>query len=231
MQLIFVILCHLFSQHSIRATEFFCNKLAPCGCSKNDVITTRIIGGEPVVNHSWTWAVSLRTEDETHFCGGTILSAQFILTAAHCVEDPEILDYDLKAAVGTDTLSDKNGQRIPVSDIFLHPEWTSRTNENDIAILKLKTPIDFNDSSIARICFPSINTFGMDFPMVKSSLVAIGWGYTTPGGMTSDLLQQVTLEAIDNRELKCNQSINNVTVQFCAGVDGGGKGKSYSFGK
>lgn len=215
----------IFIRCSIKAKEFFCNQLAPCGCSEYDVITTRIIGGEPVVNHSWGWAVSLRVDEELHFCGGTILSSQFILTAAHCVDDPEIVDFHLKAAVGTDTLTDRDGQRIAVAKIFLHPQWTSSTNENDIALLKLEKPIDFNDKSIARICFPAIDTFGREFPDIKSSLVAIGWGYTTPSGNTSNILEQVTLEAIDSHDLRCNQSIHNVTIQFCAGVDGGGKGK------
>jgi hypothetical protein len=46
------------------------------------------------------------------------------------------MDFELKAAIDTDTLSDKNRQRLPVSDIFVHSNWMPRTNENDIAILK-----------------------------------------------------------------------------------------------
>lgn len=225
--LYFVIVHILFTQYSIQATEFACNTFAPCGCSQNKVvINSRIFGGESAVNHSWGWTVSLRVTNEGHFCGGTILSPEYILTAAHCVDDSEIMDYDLKAAVGTDTLSDQNGQRIPVEEIFVHPHWTSGTNENDIAILKLKNSINFNDSNIAKICFPSRKELvETEFPMTNSSLVAIGWGHTMPDGVVSEMLQQVTLEAIDSNDPKCNNSINNVTVQFCAASDDGSKGK------
>lgn len=216
----------LFIGYSIQATKYSCNTLARCGCSQNEVdINLRIFGGETVANHSWGWAASLRVENEMHFCGGTILSSEYILTAAHCVDDPELMDFGFKVAVGTDTLSDQNGQRLFVSDIFVHPHWTSRTNENDIAILKLKNPIDFNDSTVARICLPSINELtNTEFPLINSSLVAIGWGYTKAHGIVSETLQQVTLEAINSNESKCNNSINNVTIQFCAAVEDGSKG-------
>ncbi len=98
--------------------------------------------------------------------------------------------------------------------------------ENDIAVLKLKNPIDFNDSNVARICLPRLDESLLpEFPVIKSSLVAIGWGYTKAHRGVSEILRQVTVEAIDNNEPKCNNSISNVTIQFCAAVDGGGKGK------
>jgi hypothetical protein len=90
----------------------------------------------------------------------------------------------------------------------------------------LQNPIDINDSNIERLCLSSINELGITgYPMTKSSLVAIGWGYTTAGEIASEILRQVRLEVIDNNETKYNNSINNVTLQFCAAVDGGGKGK------
>ena len=225
-KLLFFPLCILFNQYSIQATVFSCNPSVPCGCSRYDVdINSRIIGGEPVFNHSWGWAVSLRVANNMHFCGGSILSPHYILTAAHCVDDDEIMEYDLKAAVGTDTLSDDDGQRLSISQIFLHPHWRPTTNENDIAILKLYNPIQFNDSNIARICFPPIDKLTpIEIPKIESSLVAIGWGATVFDGDASNILRQVTVKAIENKEEKCNNSINNVTIQFCAAVDGGGKG-------
>lgn len=48
----------------------------------------RMVGGESVVPNSWPWQVSLQTmysEPNGHFCGGTLLNAQWVLTASHCV--------------------------------------------------------------------------------------------------------------------------------------------------
>ncbi|UJR23039.1 hypothetical protein I4U23_026065 [Adineta vaga] len=224
-RLFILLICLLWNQHLVESTEFACNASTSCGCSQyNALINSRIVGGEPAINRSWGWAVSLRVLTEIHFCGGTILSPMYILTAAHCVDDPDIVNYDLKVAVGTDTLTDNDGQRIAVDEIFLHPHWTSKTNENDIAILKLKTPIVFRNQSIAKICLPSMSTSILtEFPRINSLLVAIGWGYTTMNGNLSNVLRQVTLQAIDHQETKCRNSINNITLQFCAAVSGGGK--------
>jgi hypothetical protein len=64
----------------------------------------------------------------------------------------------------------------------------------------------------------------IEFSRTKSSLVAIGWGCTIEGGVAFEIFRKVSLEAIDSNETKCNNSINNITLQFCAAVDDGSKG-------
>jgi len=218
--------CVLLNQCSVQATVFACNTTAPCGCSQNKaVINTRIVGGEPSASHSWGWAVSLRISNTAHFCGGSIISPNYVLTAAHCVDDPQISKLQITAAVGTDTLYDSYGQRIVVSKIYIHPGWNKNTNENDIAILKLNKAISFNDKSVAKLCLPSLTEYrDVDFPWTNTKLVAIGWGSTTSGGSSSNVLRQVTIAAVGDRETKCSNSIRNTRIQFCAAVVGGGKG-------
>jgi transmembrane serine protease 2 len=216
----------LINKYSVEAMTYACNTTAPCGCSLNDVvINSRIVGGEPAVSHSWAWAVSLRISGNKHFCGGSILSSHYVLTAAHCVDDPIMSRIELTAAVGTDTTYDGVGQRITVSKIYIHPGWNSVTKENDIAILKLKKAISFKDKSIAKLCLPTTNgVTDTDFPLTDSKLVAVGWGTTSSGGVASSNLRQVTIGAVSNAAPKCRNSIKNTRVQFCAAVDGGGKG-------
>ncbi len=184
-----------------------------------------MVGGEPSASHSWGWAVSLRVASTLHFCGGSIVSPHYVLTAAHCVSDPQIVGLQITAAVGTDTLTDNSGQRIKVSKIYKHSGWNSVTKENDIALLKLDKAISFKDRNIAKLCLPSLTGYtDVDFPWVNSKLVAIGWGSITSGGSSSNVLRQVTIEAVGDREPKCSNSIHNTRVQFCAAVEGGGKG-------
>jgi len=225
-ELIFFVVCIFLNQYSVQATVYSCNTTAPCGCSQNEVnINARIIGGEPAASHSWGWAVSLRVPQNRHFCGGTILSPHYVLTAAHCVDDPNMSRIKLTAAIGTDTLYDNNGQRLVVSKIYKHPGWNSNTKENDIAILKLKKAIYFKDRNIAKLCLPPLtNITGIEFPWTNTKLVAIGWGSTVSDGSSSSVLRQVTVAAVGNQEPKCSNSIKNVRLQFCAAVNGGGKG-------
>ena len=226
---IFCLLCTvLYSSSLVKATIYSCNTTAPCGCSVNNAnIDARIVGGELAPSHSWGWAVSLRVDGFGHICGGTILSAHYILTAAHCVEDPDMPRVTLIAAVGTDTLNDKQGQRPSVSKIYLHPKWNKNTKENDMAILRLKNAISFKDKNTAKMCLPPVRELvETEFPATSSDLVAIGWGSTSSGGSSSNSLRQVTIQAVAKEAPKCVSMIHNNQLQFCAAVSGGGKGNS-----
>ncbi|CAF1330072.1 unnamed protein product [Adineta steineri] len=224
-ELVLFTTCILLTQYSVQGYIYSCNTTAPCGCSQNEVnINSRIVGGEIAASHSWAWAVSLRVSSIGHFCGGTIISPHYILTAAHCLERISLSRIDVTAAVGTDTLYDTEGQRVLASKIYMHPRWNTVTKENDIAILKLKKAISFGGSNIAKLCLPAISGFdATNFPSPNTNLVAIGWGSMESDGPTSDVLRQVTVQSVSDQVQKCSNSINNVDLQFCAAVDGGGK--------
>lgn len=218
--------CALLTPNAVQATIFACNTTAPCGCSHNAAdINARIVGGEPAVSHSWGWAVSLRARNR-HFCGGSIISPHYVLTAAHCLEtivNPS--SVDLTVVVGTDSVYDTDGQRIAVSSMHMHERWNTFTKENDIALLKLKKPIKFKGANTARLCLPDVSAYDENmFPSTNSDLVAIGWGTTSAGGVASSVLRQVTIQAVANGDRTCTSSINNVNLQFCAAVPQGGKG-------
>ncbi|CAF1402023.1 unnamed protein product [Adineta steineri] len=224
-ELVLFTTCILLTQYSVQGTIYSCNTTAPCGCSQNKVnINSRIVGGETAASHSWAWAVSLRKPSVGHFCGGTIISPHYILTAAHCLEGVSLSRITITAAVGTDTLYDSEGQRVIASNIYMHPRWNTVTKENDIAIIKLKNAISFGGSNIAKLCLPAISVFdATSFPSPNTNLVAIGWGSTITGGSSSNVLRQVTVQSVSDQVQKCSNSIHNVDLQFCAAVNGGGK--------
>jgi len=210
----------------VQAIIFPCQSMNPCGCSLNSIdIDPRLADGEMVTHRSWSWAVSLRNSYNEHICGGTIISKTFILTAAHCflkISD-EPLPYSV--VIGTDSMISTTRQIGIIAQVLIHPKWNYTTKENDIALVKLDTPIPIDGINIAKICLPHVTkSQQVRYPKLNSSLVVIGWGITIWNDFTSPIhLRQVILKTIDATEPKCDKLIRNVQLQFCASVQGGGK--------
>lgn len=216
----------------ITSVTYSCDHSAACRCSRNDPILNKIVGGEAAVSSSWDWAVSLRDFTGEHICGGAIISPKYIVTAAHCVVTlfGFGLQVHMSIAVGMDRLNESEtiGEVRKVIEIILHPSYNRTTKANDIAVLRLDSSLDLSVSaSTARICLPRLNIAdGVEtYPPNSSPLVAIGWGTLHYGvrGIPNQL-QQVTVNALAPNDDTCYSSIHHPELQFCAGVNGGGKG-------
>ncbi|CAF2704863.1 unnamed protein product [Rotaria sp. Silwood2] len=221
--------------NTTKSSDFFpCNRSAPCGCGYNDVLLTplRIIGGEDAIEHSWSMAVSLRFgTPKVHGCGGTILSASYILTAAHCVWEYVESPNMVTVAAGVTNRSDPIVYERSVSRIYVHPNYTHFFfNEflNDIALLYIDHPFIFhNHDMLSKTCVhhvdPPISI--SQYPKNGTRLAVIGWGrMTSESSELADNLQQIQVYAMDNHDPACFESINDVDMQFCAGLYEGEKG-------
>ena len=116
------------------------------------------------------------------FCGGTIIDANTILTAAHCFDGADLdADYFFIYA-GAVSLGDYSAQKVFVESIKLHESYCYKNcpakvgprYDNDIAILKLKTPLIFDDK-VQPACLPDAS-FKPEGISVGSGL---GWGSQT----------------------------------------------------
>ena len=122
-----------------------------CGLSPTASGSVRIVGGEAVPAHSWTWTVSL-FQNGVFWCGGSILSSSWIVTAAHCLTYSAPSDWIV--ATGPHLLNTTSQRRV-VSEFVIHPEYDKFVFVNDIALIKLMDPLDMSDPLLGTICLPS----------------------------------------------------------------------------
>ncbi len=101
-----------------------------------------IVNGTAATIIDSPWQVSLQ-DDDGYFCGGSILDATTIVTAAHCVEDGDGAGTFVRAGVADSR--DRSGQDIDAVSITSHPDY-ERTGVGDIAIVKLAEPLAFDDT-------------------------------------------------------------------------------------
>ncbi|XP_046746784.1 chymotrypsin-like protease CTRL-1 isoform X2 [Diprion similis] len=107
----------------------------------------RLVNADVAVYGRYPYMVSLRVgTSSSHTCGAALVTPEHVVTAAHCVANnvPEPVDPSARFVV-TGHLSNVVGGRVTrLSEVRIHPEYNaSNTWENDIAVLKLATPIPY----------------------------------------------------------------------------------------
>jgi secreted trypsin-like serine protease len=122
--------------------------------SSSDTIESRIVAGEEAKPNSWPWQVSIaRSSATSHFCGGSLIYSNFVLTAAHCCADMSA--NSLRVNVGAHNLqSPTTYTTYTVSKVIMHENYNTRTLLNDICILKLTSSVTFSDK-VNTIRIPS----------------------------------------------------------------------------
>jgi hypothetical protein len=139
---------------------------------------SRIFGGSHATPHSWPWIVSYEETKPcpgkigwtcTSTCGGTIIDSLHILTAAHCIGSKDPAEITITAGLNNKLIAEKTRQVKQVERIFIHSGYDSTNSENDIAILRLSSPIQTN-RYVQISCLP-----GPD-PQPGTTVILSGWG-------------------------------------------------------
>jgi secreted trypsin-like serine protease len=180
-----------------------------------------IVGGKEAKVNFWPWQVSLMSYGR-HTCGGSIYNDQYILTAAHCFTyNTNPSAWTIGAGKHNIRVSGEKGEKIlKVEKIIKHEGYdSSKSNANDIALMKLTEKIVFTDE-IQPPCIPEKTIGSLDGMMATVT----GWGTTRQGGSVSDTLQEVDVPIISNT--KCQNLYAREKIgagMVCAGYDAGGK--------
>ncbi|KAM3916900.1 serine protease 33-like [Leptodactylus fuscus] len=199
---------------------------ASCGIP---VIGNRIVGGTSANEGAWPWQISLKYKG-SHICGGSLVSNQWVLTAAHCfMFSSNASDYIV--GLGQYQLQNTSAHQFlsSVRRIFVNTLYSGSATPGDIALIELSNPITYTEY-ILPVCVP---TTSMNFSEGTNCWVT-GWG-TTGSGVNlpyPQTLQQVMVPIISNRACDQMYHINSVisaneriipTDQICAGYQAGQK--------
>lgn len=179
----------------------------------------KIIGGveQPVDAHPWMAALLNKgsgSPADRQFCGGSLISPDVVLTAAHCVTGTK--PKELEVTVGRTVLSDKRqGQLRNVRSIVSHPRYTKGDEAYDLALLELAKPV----TGIAAVKMPTAGTDALLRPGAQATV--IGWGNTdTEVPSYPDRLRGVKVPLLSHAECTATYPGYNKAVNVCAGVEG-----------
>jgi secreted trypsin-like serine protease len=181
----------------------------------------RISGGSPVSLAANAWQVALLHAGEpdsglAQFCGGTVISRRWVLTAAHCADraaDPG----DIAVLAGTANLKG-GGRRFKVDKILVHEKWTRQKFQPDIALLRLV--VDAGTSLGSPIELHTQQD--LDEAPPPGNIVRItGWGITENRKFGTETLQGVEIPIMKHSECKATHVYGEERINgnvFCAGV-------------
>ncbi|XP_068624117.1 chymotrypsin-like elastase family member 2B [Battus philenor] len=200
-------------------------------CGRRKVLHTElIVGGEKTKAGDWPWHVAiyrLYRNEIKYICGGTLLSTNFVLTAAHCasIRGQAVIPEILNVVLGKHNLvgGDVAIQEKEVFKIILHERFNYQISlDNDIALLKLRTEVTFTDY-VQPACL--WNDKALDkYPAKEIFGTVIGWGFDQTNELSTQLRQASMPIVPENICYKSNPLFYAKVLndnKFCAGSKNG----------
>jgi len=179
----------------------------------------RIFGGSTTDKNEYPWMariISTYSNGRRYGCGGSLISNKWVVTAAHCVQKEKYgIAKEIFLGLGQhDSSSNAKGEKV--EKVIVHENYIRKNLQNDIALLKLQQPVDFNKySHIRPICLPSNSSE----KYWGSRAIVAGWGKTGENEGPSNVLLEANVTVLSN--IECTKFHRHDSV-ICAKTTGEG---------
>ena len=139
----------------------------------------RIVGGDEATPHQYPWMAALFIDDK-YFCGGTLISDEWVMTAGHCADGAQFMNIMLGAHNVREDVEDGRLE-IHSEEIMKHESYNPFLIHNDIALVHLPEPIEFNGKEYYKY---KKTTFGLNFQITCDQSACQPTLSGTPPGST-----------------------------------------------
>ncbi|XP_066964773.1 trypsin-1-like [Macrobrachium rosenbergii] len=181
-----------------------------------------IVGGDEAAPGEFPHQISMQVNSifgRYHSCGGSVYNENYVITAAHCTEG--LGASDVVVVAGEYDLSVESGdeQTIDAEALTAHESFDTKSMENDVALIKLSTPLVINDM-VKAIELPA------QLELVEPGTVCTttGWGTTSEGGSLPDKLRKVDVPVVADESCRESYGASDIVdSMLCAGYPEGGK--------
>ena len=175
------------------------------------MVKTRVVGGSNIwPPNRYPWLAALQMPWGELFCGAALVNEKYLVTAAHCLIG--MRPDQIKIVLGAHALNRvRDYMTLDTDRVITHPLYDRTSQKNDISILKLRQPIQFNEK-VRPVCLPSAGS-----EIFPNDLTLAGWGRTQEGGSMSLFPLQTLISQVP--QSRCSRIFGSFMTSdnLCAG--------------